>query len=296
MSVGTALEVWSSDSEASVRDGFRSLDFAPIRVFQFTCSADATDVDLYGASGLPGAGSVHPNAPFCYARSARARRLSPILAEVTVRYEGKAPTSDPAGDPTSMNAYVESWSDVEVSEEIDEDFNGDPILTAAYEPVEGIKAVFCDQVATIKRNIPLGSYNPYTAAAYRRAVNSDTILGWPAGTGKLMRLGARNINNQYYEMTGVVQFRIPYQTTSAKAWYSRWRHEGFYHKVDVTIGGDTVTKIVRAVDANKKPVTKKVLLTETGYRLPDGDPPFWMETKLYDSKAFADIFGETIIF
>lgn len=296
MSVGTALEVWSSDSEASVRDGFRTLDFSPVRVFQFTCSADATDVELYTASGLPGAGSVHPNAPYCYAKTARARRLSPVFAEVTIRYEGRAPTDDPTGDPTAMFAYVESWGDVETSEEVDADFDGNEIMTEAYEPVEGIKSVFCDQVATIKRNIPLGSYNPYAAGVYRRSVNSDLFLGWPPGTAKIMRLGVKNINNEYYDMTAVVQFRIPYQTIAARAWYARWRHEGFYHKIDVEIGGDTITKIVRAVDGNKKPVTKKVLLDINGYRLEDGATPVWKETKLYGVQAFSALFGNTIIF
>lgn len=296
MSVGTALEIWSSDSEASVRDGFRTLDFSPIRVFQFTCSADATDLELYSAAGLPGAGSPHPAAPFCYAKSARARRLSPIFAEVTVRYEGRAPTNDPSGDPTSMFAYVESWSDVETSEEVDTDFDGNAIMTAVFEPVEGIKAVFCDQVATIKRNIPLGSYNPYAAAVYRRSVNSATFLGWPAGTAKIMRLGVKNINNEYYDMTAVVQFRIPYQTTAEKAWYARWRHEGFYHFIDVVIDSVTVTRIVRAVDGSKKPVTKKVLLDANGYRLAENATPIWKETKLYGIQNFSSLFGTSIIF
>lgn len=74
-------------------------------------------------------------------------------------------------------------------------------------------------------------------------------------------------------MTGVVQFRIPYLTTADKAWYARWRHEGFYHKVDVpiVIGGSTVNfvKIVRAKDDQDKPTTKKVLLDVNGYRIPD---------------------------
>lgn len=295
MSVGTALEIWSSESEASLKDGFKTFEFSPIRIFQYTCSADATNVELYGASGLPAAGSPHPDAPFVFAETARVRRISPILAECTIRYKGKTPANDQGGDPTSQNAYVESWSDVEVEEEIDVDFDGNAILTAAMEPVTGIKAVFCDQVATIKRNIPLGSYNPYTAAVYRRSVNSDTFLGWPPGTAKIMRLGVRSVNQSYYDMTAQVQFRIPYLTTSAKAWYSRWRHEGFYHKITETIGGSPVTKIIRAVDSQKKPTQKKVLLDVDGFKLADGATPIWKETKRYGSQSFSALFGSTII-
>lgn len=272
--VQPATEIWTGSSQASASDGaFTRIDYKPTRIFQLTCSADATDLDIYAAPNIPVYGEPYPDAPYCYAKTAAVKRLSPIFAEVTINYEGKAPSDNPSGDPTSAPAYVESWSDVETEEEIDTDWDGNPIVTAAGEPVHGIKAVFCDQVATIKRNIPLGSYSPYVAGSYRRKVNSDTFLGWPAGTAKVMKLGAQMVNQQYYTMTGVVQFRIPYLTTAGKAWYARWRHEGFYHKVDVpiVIGGSTVNfvKIMRAVDDQGKPTTKKVLLDVNGYRIPD---------------------------
>ena len=69
----------------------------------------------------------------------------------------------------------------------------------------------------------------------------------------------------------------------------------FYHFVDVEIDGDTVTKIVRAVDGSKKPVTKKVLLDANGYRLAEGATPIWKETKLYGVQNFTTLFGATII-
>lgn len=298
-SVGTAIEVWNSESEASVQDGFRTLNYQPVRIFEFTCSADASDIDLYGAIGLPGAGTSHPDAPYCYAESARMQRVSPIFARAYIRYRGRAPVDDPAGDPTSMTAYVESWSDVEIELDVDEDYDGNVIATATGEPVYGIKAMFCDQIATIKRNIPLGSYNPYMAGAYRRCVNSATFLGWPSGTAKMMKLGARNVNNEYYELTGIVQFRIPYRTTAAKAWYSRWRHEGNSCFKNFTFGATVYKKKVPVVDGLDKPLNKKALLDTDGFQIdPNDDTPavVWKETKLYGTADFHDIFGTTIIY
>lgn len=338
-STGIANEIWSGNSEASATDdNYARLDYKPVRRFQLTCSADASDLDIYAASGIPGAGSAHPNAPYCFARRASVNRLSPIFAEVEVYYEGKAPSDNPAGDPTAEPAYVESFTDVDVQEEVDTDFDGIPITTANGEPVTGIKASFCDQVVTIKKNIPLGSYNNYLAASFRRRTNIDSFLGWPAGTAKIMRLGAQNVNKQYYTMTGVVQFRVPYLTTADKAWYARWRHEGFYERVIIDIGGVSYTKIQRALDDLKKPMSKKVLLDANGLRLPlvlefanigafpaTGDrtkayfsvatelyykwngsaytevteasiSPMWIETKLYGTATFSDLFGSTIIY
>jgi hypothetical protein len=91
----------------------------------------------------------------------------------------------------------------------------------------------------------------------------------------------------YWEITAQIQFRYPYRTTPDKAWYARVRHEGFYEKINV----GTKKAIVRAVDGNKEPMTRKVLLDNNGYRL---QPPaegeqqnaVWLEFKLYDSLPF----------
>ncbi len=282
--VNAAIESWSTESEASTREGFLTLDYNPVRVFSITCSPDATHEDLYEASGLPAAGSAHPRSNYVFAEKARMRRLSPILAEATIRYQGTKRTDDQNNpDPLALPAEIE-WSDVETEEEIDCDFDGNQILTACGEKVSGIKAVFCDQVVTIRKN--MSAYNSYVAAAYRRSVNADNFLGWPPGTAKMMKLSAKSVNASYWVVTAVVQFRIPYQTTAAKAWYARWLHQGFYHKIDETIGGVTKTLVVRAVDDDKKPTTAQVLLDTNGYRLASGATPIWRETKRYGSLTF----------
>jgi hypothetical protein len=212
---------------------------------------------------------------------------------MTIDYNGEiAPSTDPEepNNPIMAPPRID-WDDVESEEEIDEDFDGKPIQTVNREPIEGVKALIPDQTVSIKRNMI--SFSPYVQARYRRAVNSDNFLGWPPGTAKLMKFSASNVFGEtggYWEITAQIRFRYPYRTTAEKAWYARVRHEGFYEKIDLS-GPGAGTRIVRAVDGNKEPMTRKVLLASDGYRLPvpaEGEEQIanWLEFKLYDSLPF----------
>lgn len=279
--VNPAVKAWTTESDASVSKDFRALDYLPIELYTFTTSPDATDLDAYTASGLPAPGQLYPGTFNVYAERAQLKRLSPILWQAIVRYKGAVDSSGgPASNPLDQAAIVD-WDDVEIEEEIDQDFDGNPIQTPTGEKIFGVKASFYDSIARVQKNMLL--FDNYTASAYRRAVNSDTFLGWPPGTVRCKKLSAKSIKNEYYSVTGIFQCRIPYNTTAAKAWYSRVRLEGFEHFI--SLYGSV--KKVRAVDKLKQPTTKPVLLDENGFRLPEGDPPVWVETKKYDSLPFA---------
>ncbi len=282
MTVNPATLMWEGDEvESTLSDNFRSLDLVPTKVYQVTCTPDESEINILNAPGLPLPGEVFSGTTACYAYKAKASRKSPVLWHVTMAYKGYIPPTS-GTNPLDIPAIVD-WDDVEVEEEIDEDFDGNAILTSCFEPVPGIRAVFCDQVATIKKN--MATYNSYTASVYRRSVNSDTFLGWPAGTAKLMKLSGKEVQGDfsYYEVTGVVQFRIPYRTTAAKAWYARWRHEGLYQKADMY----GYTKIVRARDEIGEDSSKPVLLDINGYKLASGGTPIWKDTKLYQPLPYA---------
>ena len=174
---------------------------------------------------------------------------------------------------------------METEEEVDEDFLGFPIVTKNYEQIAGLKRPIPDQTVTIRRN--MATFNPYVQARYRQAVNSVAFLGWPAGTARLTKFAASNVYDKdlgYWEITAQVQFRYPYKTIPARAWYKRVRHEGFYVRVNKSGGG---TAIVRAVDYGlREPVTKPVLLDENGYQLPEGALAHWLEFRIFDSLPF----------
>ena len=287
MTVNAATQMWSGDEvESTLADNFRHLDLVPVKMFAVTCSPDATELEILNAENLPRPGdSFRPlsGAASVYAYKAKGVRISPVLWHVVMSYKGYVAQSSSSQAPTSpldIPAIVD-WGDVEVEEEIDEDVDGNPIQTACGEPVTGITAVFCDQIATVKKNMLV--YNSSFASAYRRAVNSDAFLFWPPGTCKLMNLSAKDVKREYYEVTGVFQFRIPYRTTALKAWYARWRHEGYYAKYNM-YGS---FKIARAKDGLKEDVSKPVLLDADGYLLASGTPPVWKETKRYTPLPFS---------
>lgn len=278
--VNPANLTWSGDaSQATLTDNFRSLKYDPTNVYDVTCTPDAIDLDVYTASGLPRPGDLYNGLAGTFAKSARATRISPVLWKVAIEYGGF--TGPTLADSPLLQPAIIGYDDVETEEEIDEDYDGNPILTAAFEPVRGIKAVFCDRVITIKKN--WATFDDYVASAYRRSVNSDTFLGWPAGTAKLMKLSAQQVKDGYFEVSAVIQCRIPYRTTASKAWYARWVHEGFYHKQ--LIGAGPSFQIIRAMNEGQ-PTEEKVLLDADGFRLADGGTTVWKETKRYNSLPF----------
>lgn len=292
--------MWSKPtSSASSSDNNRKFQVKLQKAYQVVTSPDATEYEVYNGTDLQGnqlpylGDSFDDIYDFANADNISLERPSPILWIATVDYTGDVGPSD-SENPTNpiFTPPRIDWDDVESEQEIDEDFDGNPIQTINGEPIEGVKALIPDQTVSIKRNMLL--FNPYVQARYRRAVNSDNFLGWPPGTAKLMKLSASNVINDqggYWEVSAQIQFRYPYRTTPEKAWYSRVRHEGYYERVELS-GPGAGTKVVRAVDANKEPVTKPVLLNENGYRIPGVEPgeqqtAHWLEFKLYDSLPYS---------
>lgn len=292
--------MWSKPTtSASASDNFRKFQIKLQRAYQCVTSPDETESGVYNGTDLQGNQLPQLGArfgldyPFAFADDISIERPSPILWIVTVDYTGELGPGDSNNENNPLFAPPRiDWDDVESEQEIDEDFDGVPIQTINGEPIEGVKALIADQTVSIKRNMLL--FNPYVQARYRRAVNSDIFLGWPPGTAKLMKLSASNVPNDqggYWEVSAQIQFRYPYRTTPEKAWYSRVRHEGYYERVEGT-GPGAGTKVVRAVDSNKEPVTKPVLLDQSGFRIPGVEPgevqtAHWLEFKLYDSLPYS---------
>ncbi len=292
-------EMWSKPTTAATAsDNFRKYSIKLQRAYQCVTTADETEYGVYNGidingNTLPQLGDVFSlDYSFAYADNISIERPSPILWIVTVDYTGELGPRDSNNENNPLFAPPRiDWDDVESEQEIDEDFDGKPIQTLNGEPIEGVKALIPDQTVSIKRNMLL--FNPYVQARYRRAVNSDIFLGWPPGTAKLMKLSASNVPNDeggYWEVTAQIQFRYPYRTTPEKAWYARIRHEGYYERIELSAPA-AGTKIVRAVDANKEPVTKPILLDQNGKRIAAADigqpqTAHWLEFKLYDSLPY----------
>ena len=291
MSAGPALEMWSrQNSAAESRDG-RTFRVEFQRAFTVTLAAGDRVEEAYNANGLPLVGSLYPGTGFVFCTRLQAERVSPIMAMVTASYDGEVgPDGDLGGSPIPANEVKISWRNVTTDELIDEDWNGKAIVTANDEPIEGITEKVCDQMATIERAYL--AINMYAIRGYLRAVNSDEFLGWPAGTARIMDYQANAVfiagRTRFWNVTAAIQFREPFRTTAAKAWYKRVRHEGFLVR---NAAGDPP---LLAVDrGGKSPVTRPVLLKADGTRETDPENAHWLEFQTLGSLPFS-VLGLTV--
>lgn len=278
MSVINVTKMWSKSGGT-----FSSAQYDP---FQQTYSITegyqvlaeiGDDVTVIGsAAGIPAMGSQHPSGIAAFVRSINPVPLGPIFWMVTVGYEGE--TLDPG------TVDVE-WSDVTTTEPIDRDYNGRAIQTVNREPVDGLSVEIADQVVVIKRRF--FTIDTRGVAAYRRATNSDTFLGWPPGTARLIGFSATNqfkynAPQSAWDVTARIQFREPLGgATAAQAWYKRWRHEGLLVKVDGVIQ--------RATDGLGQEMTKPVLLKNDGTEETDPDAAVFKYTQVYGSLPYSGL-------
>jgi hypothetical protein len=295
--IGNATKMWSrQNSDAALTENFRRMDITFSEAYQIETTYDATELEVYQAPGMPRTAQSYPGFPFVYAERAQLQRVSPVFWIATVDYKGEiggAGGGSGGTEPSPLFAPpIIKFDDVETEEEIDVDFDGNPIINTAGERVRGVKALFSDQVLTVTRNFAV--FNTYVQAIYRRSVNSDTFQGWPPGTVKCMKLSADNVFdvNTYWKVTGVFQFRFPYNTTPERAWYNRRVSMGLNQRKGPT--GDDRKKLIPTVDGHKQPATTPQYLDQFGVQIPFmeedagalANPPFWQETKLYNALPY----------
>lgn len=284
----TVTETWASDLGSKVDQRGKIRQTAK-REFDAISDDPANDHEgtVKDASGVPVENAIHPRLGDAFrCKNIRIVRKTPVLYRAIANYE--TPQFDSGGDtyPWNQAATVDYYT-ITTEGEIDQDASGDPLITAAEERIEGITRPFSDQGIRIKKN-----FLSYTASAfytYMDTVNSDLFLTFPAGTCKVVDISATDKIYQeqtYYEVTVSVAARKPYNTTNAKAWYKRIRHEGYYAREDV--GG----KIIEAVNLDTKlPAKRPQLLDADGVQLAKATPPtypaaVWLEKEVFESVAF----------
>ena len=295
--VHPAIKMWSrTGSSADATDSFRKLKAAFTEGYQVVHSADATEFDIYSAQGLPYVGQPFPGTDFVLAKRGGIQKAGPILSIVIINYEGEVAPLTSGGQPNASpvnNTPLIDWSNSTSMEEIDEDFNGIPICNVVGDTVKGVKMAVVDQVVTIQRNF--SSWNTYLQGRFMHATNSDTFLGWPPGTGKVIDLSANNVigtaGRGYWKGTLKVQFRFPYRTTPERVWWARFLNEGFYEYFPEVQGppdqnGIYPSRRIRIVDENKQPVSKPVSLDQFGKKITNASYAVWLERQLYDSLPF----------
>ncbi len=283
MAAGPALEMWSRQSGSAESPDGKQRILNMQRAFTVTLAASDPLEVCYQASGLPLVNDPYPGTFFVICRNLSPQRVSPIMAIVTASYSGEIGPGDETSSPVD-NEVIVSWRNATTDEAIDQDWNGKAIVTKNNEPIDGITERIADQVATIERNFL--TINMYAIRAYLKSSNSDTFLGWPAGTARLMEYNASNVITNgvagFWKVSATVQFREPYNTTADKAWYKRVRHEGYLVR---DAAGETPH--IAWDEKTKTPVTKPILLKENGTRETDPDSAFWLEFQTVDSLPYS---------
>lgn len=221
--------------------------------------------DKYNRNGL--------SLPMVSAKTSSLTQVSVIMSIVTISWEGTDDTVEPT------QGVKISWTDTETDEEVSEDFTGKPICTVNGEPIEGVTMKKCDQIVTIERRFE--DFNAYSINAYRHSVNSDTFMGYPPGMARLTNYSA-TFNAPFWDVAASIQFRYPFRTTPAKAWYKRVCNQGYYIK--------SGSEIKRATDdllgGPGEPVVKPVLLKTTGAHEPVTANATWLEFQVYGSLPY----------
>ena len=283
MTILSVDKMWSrTSSSGSSADG-KNFSVSFTEGWQVTHSADTIELEILNAPGLPQVRDFYPGTFVPCTDVGPTNKLGPVFTIVTITYRGEV---GPGGteDPPENKLPEYTWSDTSSSEQVDQDWDGNPIVTANNEPIEGVTMDIADQTLTITRNYL--TFSPWLTHQYRHSTNSDTFASYPAGTARLVGFSATNEVSdngayQYWKVNAKVQFRYPYNTTADKAWYTRVRHEGFLVK------NPDIPEPIRHPDGVGDPMPTKVLLKEDGTIEKDPTNAHWLEFKLYGSLPYA---------
>lgn len=249
-------------------------------------SSTAVKELLQNAGDLPYESASHPDNAMLICRSVTVTRVSPIYYTASASYKSRPlkSTDQGATAPWETLARV-SYRSVSGEAEVDEDYNGDPIVNpGTNEPVFGITRRISDIVAVIKR--PFIVFSGPVIRQFMDQTNTDTYLSFSAGEGIVQSIQADESEfdgTTYFDVSAEILFRTPYRTTSEKAWYHRRMLKGYY---EILTPSGTQKK-ERAVDDGGGQMTQPILLDESGQKIPDGGIPVFVDTKLYGSIAFS---------
>lgn len=349
MSIDSVTEMWSRQTGGVSSPDGRKYSASFASAYQVVHSADATTVEILDAVPVK-LNDAYPGFSGVYCDKVGDRQTSgPILSIVPVTWSGE--TSSDNGEPEDKEPEIEYYSST-ASEAADTDGYGIPFTNGNGELVDGITRDISDMVLVVNRNFI--AINATTALQYLDSTNSDVyeVLGdtWLPGQAALQDFKIKPVysggNIAYFNVSARINFRQPYNTIPARAWWARYRNEGYYERVGTTatfsapssgetakgypiitsgtvakivvtdggsgytsaptvtitdatgtgaaatavLSGDAVasvtvgtpgsgykSSIVEAVDDNKKPVTKPVLLKADGTRQKDSSLATWIE-------------------
>lgn len=241
------------------------------------------EADITATPGLPGLFTLDEGA---WAVGATARDtmrvrhpvtgVAAALWEVTINFDSSIDPDDdedPEDKPPTVRWYGETEEEVLEKDAI----TGDPVQTDAEEPII-ITTPIILPVLEIKR-YELYPFDPTTMLDYSHHTNSTAFWGAPTGSALMlpMEVDEETIEGvKYVVVTYRIKFKI--KPDLAEPWKARVLHHGFKYR---TAPGQPP---VIYKDKHGNPAT--INLTAGGTKLPDGDPPEYLEFNRFQKANF----------
>lgn len=158
MSVQSVNEMWSTKDGELQQDG-KKITRTYRKAFQVVHEANDPRDIIERAAGIPRIGDAHERSPFVRVKRVNSLARGPIMSIVFADYVGEVDRDEENKSPVDFKPDVQ-WSDVSSTEAIDEDIDGNPIVTATGEPIDGLTMEINDPLVTIKKNfLTFNSYH-----------------------------------------------------------------------------------------------------------------------------------------
>ena len=250
-------------------------------------------VTVLSASGIPAYGAAHPKDAGMFVWNKNSKRVDALKYTVEVTYrtlKGVWYPMAPGSTFTDVYPHI-SMTTQSTQELIQNDVNGNAIVTTTGEPIEGIMEDVNDPVITIVRNF--ASWSFAGVASYRNAINSDTFLSFTAGQLRIVSLSVQpnritagtGSTVDYFTGTVVMAARSDPPGAAGKAWWRRVLNQGYYQSVAGAPGPSGVPA-VRILDNNGDPMISPTLLDQYGQPT---DTAHWLYFQTRPSMAFSGL-------
>jgi len=283
MSVVIVDRTFSTGINTTVDDKGWITATASIQYNVFVDNPLDNDATVKSSYAIPKEKMRHPYFLNLFCSGVNVARKTGLHFEVTANYES-APYKDADNPQSPLNEPTEvSFFSISTEGEVKNDINGDPIRNTAKTPMSGITRTFSDLGIRLTKNF--ATFDPASFYLYIDTVNSDTFLGFPPGTLKLMSITADEQyyeENPYYKVSVEIHARKPYgDTPNDKAWYARWLNEGLQELDD---NGEQ-----RDIAPNGFKVTEPKSLDEDGHVFQDQEEGIYKYTELYEKQSFSSL-------
>lgn len=252
MTVSSVIESWSRRDGGYESDDGKTARFTATTAYQVVHDADDSEDTILLASGVPRIRDTFPGkfGVFCTSVKRTAQGVNSSI--VTANWLGEVGVAPDDGALSAPVSWV--WTNNETSEPVDTDANGLILCNSNGELKEGFTKEVSDFSLTVTRNF--AAINTYTISQYLDSVNSDPFGSpdsiWPAGTATLRKFTAQTQQtgaSLYYAVTAQIDFRVPYLTIPARAWWYRYRNDGLNVRTGtkITFSGGGATAQATAI-------------------------------------------------